>query len=405
MATEQSIVSLLIELKAKVDAVPQISAAVNQVVKDANTANAKLSQISENTNGAMTKALRGVTNIGTQLLSTFGIITSVGGAMNFVKDSIEKFAASEATIAKLGASVAVAGGNFDKLRPLIRQTAEELSQFGFSNREVNDAIAAFINRGFSVHDALTGVSSAAKLATLEGIPLAEAIHDITLASQGYIRPGSLLGQLLGNLRAELEKGGDKAENFQKVIEKLGHLDPAVEAQLGTLANRTKTLGTAWDEFKTNLGGQLDRFLGLTGIVSDLGAAMKNYNDETDRANRLANGTASPGERLQATLEARENELRLLLKFTENQSAQKSGKPMPEELGMTESEMGQISGFTGISRDKQLDILIGRGGKDADKRQATENAEFGGEFDIGIVSQTDDFFSLSLVALHFRPEVL
>ena len=128
MATEQSIVQLLIELKAKVDAVPQIGAAINQITQQAETANAKLAQVAANTNGAMTKALRGINNVGSQVLDAFGVIYSVGSAINFVKDSVEKFAASEATMAKLGATVRVAGGDFAKLQPLIRQTAEELSQ-------------------------------------------------------------------------------------------------------------------------------------------------------------------------------------------------------------------------------------------------------------------------------------
>jgi len=297
---------LLIEIQGKN---AELLAGILRTVTDLQTkveaGNKSLNQVAENTNSNLTNALRSAKTGALDVLGAFGLWRGIGDVISFVKDSLDKFSESERIAAKLAGSIAAAGGDFKTLQPLIRGATADMQKYGVTDHEVAAALADLVNRGFSVKQSLQGVQAAEKLAMLEGISLSEAVHAITNASNGFIRPGSVLGQILHDVRDELQKGGDKGKNFQVVLDKLAHLDPAIQAQLDTLALKTKTLGANWQQFSENFGSWLARVTDAKENLEFLSNWFKSLNDETERSNRIAAGHATAADNLETLIRQRD----------------------------------------------------------------------------------------------------
>jgi hypothetical protein len=297
MAEAQSKLELIIDVQGRqLEVLTQIGNAITGLDKKIADANKNLADVVSNTDGKLTRSLSTIKSGVDLVAGSFLGWKGITGVFDFLKGSVERFAESDSKLVKLASSVKIAGGDFNALRPLITQATDRLKEFGFSETEVREGMADLINRGFSVKQALEGVGAAAKLAVLEGIPLSEGIHSISQASMGFIRPGSMLGQLLGSVRAELEKGGDQGENFEKILARLGRLDPAVEAQLGTLATRTKALSESWNEFSIDVGKFLNDELDLAGKFEGAAGFLKLLNDEMERSQRIAGGAATSNDK-------------------------------------------------------------------------------------------------------------
>jgi hypothetical protein len=357
MANSQSILEILLQIKANVDQVPKVNAQLAGIVSQANKANASLARVAENTNGAMTKALRGVTGVGRQLLDTFGVVYTVGGALKFLKNSLDQFAESERALAKLSGTVTAAGGNFALMKPALDDAAQSLMKYGFHNDDVVSGLAAFINRGFTVRESLDAIKVAAKLATLEGIPLSEAIQAIAVASQGVIRPGSLLGQLLGSVTAQLKEGADQSTNLRLMLAQLGRLDPAVEAQLDTLSLKTKTASSAWQDFSENVGAFISKHTALPQVLQGIANDLRQVNEQMERNRRIAEGAGTPTDRLDALRE----EISLLAKVDVRIDQNRIGQPYRYRQKFDNSE---ITALQKSLNQSEAEIIVMLGGKTA-----------------------------------------
>jgi lambda family phage tail tape measure protein len=379
MADAQSKLELVVEIQAKqIEVLSQIAAAITSIDKKISDANQNLGDVVENTNGRLTKSLNAIKGGVDFVAGAFLGWRGISGVVDFVKSSIDRFAESETSLVKLDAAVRIAGGDIEAMRPKINATTEDLKKFGFTGPEIAKGIADLVNRGFSVKQALDGISAAAKLAVLEGIPLEGAIHAIALASQGFIRPGSILGQLLGNLRDELARGGNQAENFQKVIERLAHLDPAAQAQLDTLATKTRQAKASWEEFSVNFGKWEEGWLGIGKAIQGVTLWLQKHNDEIERTNRLATGTAPLSERLNQEIKAKNDEAYLIGKVLERRRAELAGDQATARsprLQFDYAQMEQLEKATGFADSDLIDIITGSTDKSLDNMVAGLEAQY------------------------------
>ena len=183
-----------------------------------------------------------------QVAAGFGLWTSasqiVGFAINTVKSGLHEWEKQEEVTAKLTGTLESLGGNYERLTPVIRELSNELLRYGFQSENTEAAIQKFVQRGFTMEQSLGAVRIAAKLAVLEGNSLEGSVMALTRAATGFIRPGTALGQLLGSVRGQIERGGDPERNLAIILESLTKIEPSVNRMLDTTAAKSRTLARA-----------------------------------------------------------------------------------------------------------------------------------------------------------------
>jgi len=303
MSTNTQVMNILVAIQARLGAIPQIAGQLGAITAKAAEANASLAKVAENTNGALDKAARSLMGIGRQLAGSFATFLSIGGIIEAARKSLAQFAEAEATQRQLAMAVELAGANFREVEPLISAATSALAKYGLEGDRAAKGISALLTRGLGLNQAMRGVEFAAKLAAAGEGNFEEALQSLILALNGVVRPGSLFGQLLGQLRQELNASGDQAGNFDRI---LGALDAKITAladsRLNTISAQTKALGVSFKELSESVGGALARIVQLSEKLHAF-QTTADLLQARARARELAAKDPMSNEALKANLEA------------------------------------------------------------------------------------------------------
>jgi len=238
--------NILIRFRADLDrAIADSKKGMGQISDDAKKGSEAL--------GLASKAGGGLLSVMKNLAGPVLAFFTAQGISNFIRGIASAFMEGESATARLSSVLKISRGDYEAMKPAIEEVARELAAFGFENNQVSKAVADMTLRNYSLRQSLDIVRAAAKLAIVENLTLEEATRQIALAANGVLRPGTALGAVLGDLRSELEKGGDKAKNLALILGRVEQLSGAAAQQAGTLAGATRRLRMEWAELQESLG--------------------------------------------------------------------------------------------------------------------------------------------------------
>jgi len=303
MSTTASVLNILVAIQAKLDAIPQIQGQLGGIAAKATEANRALEIVARNTNGALDKAARGIMGIGRQLAGTFATYLSLGGVVQAAQKSLAQFAEAEATQRQLATAVELSGAKFREIEPAVSAATSALAKYGIEGDQAAKGISVLLTRGLGLNQAMKGIEFAAKLAAAGEGSFEEALQALILALNGTVRPGSMFGQLLGQLREELNTSGDQAGNFDMILSALNEKITALaDSRLDTISAQTKALGVSFKELSQSLGESLSRILQLSEKLRAF-KATADLLQARARARELAAKDPMSNEALKANLES------------------------------------------------------------------------------------------------------
>ncbi|MEI6854288.1 MAG: hypothetical protein WCL06_15680, partial [Bacteroidota bacterium] len=198
--------------------------------------------------------------------STIATVFSVTAITSFFKGSAQEAIKAEKSAQQYGFAIKnVAKGTQADVDQLLQQAKELMGVF--SHEEIEVAGKKMIDFGLSVQEVSTIMPLMVDAAAQSRFGLEELATAIDKGKESGVFFKSALGQLGVNFKDT----GDKAQNFNLIVQGLTKFTGGNSAALTTNWGKLKNLGIMWEELKEHLGEQMfgDTSNGVIGGLTSL----------------------------------------------------------------------------------------------------------------------------------------
>lgn len=229
-------------------------------------------------------------NIGKNLLAAF----AVEQVIEFGKESVKAFMEAELNAKKLNTAITTIGGEGQQsFQKLIKQS-EELQKKGiFSDDAIQQSQTQLAQFGLVSTEIEQLIPLIADMASATGMDLGQATDTVIQGINGMTRGLKPLG-------LEFKNTGDKAQNYQILVEKLGKYQGQMDAVMETSSGKLTNMQNAWDDAKEAIGGYImnltvgppkqfsEQLVDQQSKLNSLVLAITNTNEKTEERKKLIN---------------------------------------------------------------------------------------------------------------------